>query len=204
MCDDELIRVTNKNALFKLQARYLVERQSPELWEKVLQESNEYRKAVLDQVVQTALPESKTPEEVSSTVKALMAADLPLQLIDLLEKIVMETHSEFSTNRNLQNLLILTAIKANKEKVMGYIHRLDNYDAPDIANIAIGSQLYEEAFEVFKKFRHNSHAAKVLLEHLDDLKRGVEFAEQCNDPEVFSLLAQHQLQRNQVSEAVGQ
>jgi clathrin heavy chain len=54
--------------------------------------------------------------------------------------------------RNLQNLLILTAIKADNSKVMEYINRLDNYDAPDIANIAIGSQLYEEAFAIFKKF----------------------------------------------------
>ena len=30
--------------------------------------------------------------------------------------------------------------------------RLDNYDAPDIANIAIGSELFEEAFAIFKKF----------------------------------------------------
>ena len=44
--------------------------------------------------------------------------------------------------RNLQNLLILTAIKADKNKVMEYIDRLDNYDAPDIANIAIQSQLH--------------------------------------------------------------
>jgi len=47
----------------------------------------------------------------------------------------------FFINRNLQNLLILTAIKADKTKVMEYIDRLDNYDAPDIANIAIQSQV---------------------------------------------------------------
>ena len=41
-------------------------------------------------------------------------------------------------------MLILTAIKADKTKVMEYINRLDNYDAPDIANIAMRSQLYEE------------------------------------------------------------
>ena len=35
---------------------------------------------------------------------------------------------------------------------MEYINRLDNYDAPDIANIAISSELYEEAFAIFKKF----------------------------------------------------
>ena len=66
--------------------------------------------------------------------------------------------------RNLQNLLILTAIKADKTKVMEYINRLDNYDAPDIANIAIGSELYEEAFAIFKKFEVNSSAVQVLLD----------------------------------------
>lgn len=48
--DDELIDVTNRNSLFKAQARYLVERQSPELWAKVLVESNPYRRQLIDQV----------------------------------------------------------------------------------------------------------------------------------------------------------
>ena len=34
---------------------------------------------------------------------------------------------------------------------MDYINRLDNYDMPDIANIAVGSELYEEALVIFKK-----------------------------------------------------
>ena len=44
---------------------------------------------------------------------------------------------------------------------MEYITRLDNYDAPDIASIAIGSELYEEAFAIFKKFDVNSSAIQV-------------------------------------------
>ena len=62
--------------------------------------------------MQTALPETSDPEDVSVTVKAFMQADLPNELIELLEKIVLE-NSAFSDNRNLQNLLILTAIKAD-------------------------------------------------------------------------------------------
>lgn len=62
---------------------------------------------------------------------------------------------------NLQNLLILTAIKADRTRVMEYITRLDNYDAPDIANIAISSELYEEAFAIFKKFDVNTSAIEV-------------------------------------------
>lgn len=63
--------------------------------------------------------------------------------------------------RNLQNLLILTAIKADRTRVMEYINRLDNYDAPDIANIAISNELYEEAFAIFRKFDVNTSAIQV-------------------------------------------
>ena len=43
---------------------------------------------MIDQVVQTALAETQDPEDISVTVKAFMAADLPNELIELLEKIV--------------------------------------------------------------------------------------------------------------------
>lgn len=55
----------------------------------------------------------------------------------------------------------MTAIKADRTRVMEYITRLDNYDAPDIASIAIGSELYEEAFAIFKKFDVNTSAIQV-------------------------------------------
>ena len=62
------------------------------------------------QVVSTALPESKNPEQVSVAVKSFMNAGLQAELIELLEKIVLQ-NSSFSNNHNLQNLLIITAIK---------------------------------------------------------------------------------------------
>ena len=152
----------NENSLFKSEARYLVHRQDAELWALVLIETNEYRRPLIDQVVQTALSETQNPDEVSVTVKAFMTADLPNELIELLEKIVLD-NTLFSEHRNLQNLLILTAIKADRTRVMEYITRLDNYDAPDIANIAIGSELYEEAFAIFRKFDVNTSAIQVML-----------------------------------------
>lgn len=42
---------------------------------------NEHRRAVVDEVVSTALPETKNPEEISNTVRAFMAADMPTELI---------------------------------------------------------------------------------------------------------------------------
>jgi clathrin heavy chain len=56
---------------------------------------------------------------------------------------------------------VLAAIKADRSRVMEYINRLDNYDAPDIANIAINNELYEEAFAIFKKFDVNTSAIQV-------------------------------------------
>lgn len=106
-CDRELIAVCNENSLFKSEARYLVKRRDPELWAEVLNESNPYRRQLIDQVVQTALSETQDPEDISVTVKAFMTADLPNELIELLEKIVLD-NSVFSDHRNLQNLLILT------------------------------------------------------------------------------------------------
>ena len=173
-CDEQLIAVCNKNGFFKDEARYLVERQDLDLWAKVLTEENEFRRQLIDQVVATALPESRLPEEVSTTVKAFMAANLPNELIELLERIILHGPSdgEFATNRNLQNLLILTAIKADKKRVMDYIKRLNNYDGPDIAKIAISDQyeLYEEAFFIYKKFKRVSphiitHTTHITLAH---------------------------------------
>ncbi|KAF5296319.1 hypothetical protein FQA39_LY12536 [Lamprigera yunnana] len=200
-CDRELIAVCNENSLFKSEARYLVKRREGELWAEVLNESNPYRRQLIDQVVQTALNETQDPEDISVTVKAFMTADLPNELIELLEKIVLDS-SVFSDHRNLQNLLILTAIKADATRVMDYINRLDNYDAPDIANIAINNHLYEEAFAIFKKFDVNTSAIQVLIDQVNNLDRAYEFAERCNEPAVWSQLAKAQLNQGLVKEAI--
>lgn len=200
-CDEELIKVCNENSLFKSEARYLVRRRDPDLWATVLTDENEYKRQLIDQVVQTALSETQDPEEISVAVKSFMNANLPNELIELLEKIVLET-SVFSDHRNLQNLLILTAIKADRTRVMEYINRLDNYDAPDIANIAITNELYEEAFAIFKKFEVNTSAIQVLIDNVNNLDRAYEFAERCNDPSVWSQLARAQLNQGMVKEAI--
>nr|XP_023502410.1 clathrin heavy chain 2 isoform X7 [Equus caballus] len=202
-CDLELIEVCNENSLFKSQVHYLVHRKDPELWAQDLEETSPSRRQLVDQLVQTALSETQDPEEVSVTVKAFMTADLPNELIELLEKAVLHT-SVFSEHRNLQNLLILTAVKADHTRVMEYISHLDNCDAPAIASIAVSSALYEEAFVIFRKFDMNASAiwVRVLIEHMGNLDRAYEFAERCNAPAVWSQLARAQLQKDLVKEAI--
>ncbi|KAJ1426287.1 hypothetical protein B484DRAFT_397626 [Ochromonadaceae sp. CCMP2298] len=220
-CDDDLVRVAQENGLFKDLARYLVEKQDLDLWQRVLKPEGiaegepmpPSHRYLLDQVVQTALPDAKNPDEVSTTVKAFMQCDMPEELIELLERIVLQG-SEFSNNKNLQNLLILTAIRANREKVMEYINRLDNFDGPDIAKIAASdtNELYEEALTIYIKFgkktkgeeqiEHHVAAIEVLVDKIRDLERAKEFSERVNINPVWSKLAKAQLDAQLISEAV--
>jgi clathrin heavy chain len=55
---------------------------------------------LIEQVVTAALPESKHVDEVSATVQAFMTAELPNELIALLEKIVLH-NSEFGQYKKL-------------------------------------------------------------------------------------------------------
>lgn len=105
----------------------------------MLSPDNPHRKAIIEQVVSAALPDSKNVDEVSVTVQAFMTADLPLELLSLLEKIVLH-NSEFGQYKKLQHLLLITAIKSDKSRVMDYVKRLDNYDGPAIAQIALGEE----------------------------------------------------------------
>ncbi|TFK91724.1 clathrin heavy chain [Polyporus arcularius HHB13444] len=200
-CDDELIHITNENAMFKQQARYLVRRRQLDLWAQVLRPDNTYRRQLIDQIIATALPESTDPDDVSTTVKAFLTADLPLELIELLEKIILEP-SPFNDNRNLQNLLMLTAIRADKGKVIGYIDKLQNYDTAEIPKIAIEHSLYEEAFLIYKKYEQHAEAINVLVEHIVSLDRGVDYANKVNKPEVWSRLAKAQLDGLRIKDAI--
>jgi clathrin heavy chain len=200
-CDDALVDCTNKNSMFKIQARYVVERMDEDLWGKVLDPESEHRRQLIDQVVSTALPESKNPEQVSVSVKAFMTADLPNELIEPLEKIVLQ-NSAFSGNPNLQNLLILTAIKADGTRVMDYINRLDHFDGPAVGEIAVGSELFEEAFFIYKKFDLHVPAIKVLLDNLQSVERAHEYATKVEEKEVWSELAKSQLESGLVKDAI--
>ncbi|MCD7462057.1 Clathrin heavy chain [Datura stramonium] len=122
-------------------------------------------------------------------------------LVELLEKIVLQ-NSAFSGNFNLQNLLILTAIKADPSRVMDYINRLDNFDGPAVGEVAVEAQLYEEAFVIFKKFNLNVQAANVLLDNIRDINRAVEFAFRVEEDAVWSQVAKAQLREGLVSDAI--
>mmetsp|Transcript_46155 Transcript_46155/g.70589 ORF Transcript_46155/g.70589 Transcript_46155/m.70589 type:complete len:1732 (-) Transcript_46155:57-5252(-) len=211
-CDDDLIKISQTHGLYRDLAQYLVERQDMELWAKVLtkeegDDKESSRRQLIDQIVEWALPESTSADEVSCTVKAFMAADMPGELISLLERIVLQG-SDFSDNKNLQNLLILTAIRADTTRVAGYIDQLDNFDAKDIALICVSDthNLFEEGFSIYTKFSKPEFtqdkddqiemqvlAIGVLVDFMKDLDRAKTYATQCDEKPVWSKLGKAQL-----------
>jgi clathrin heavy chain len=60
----------------------------------------------------------------------------------------------------LQNLLILTGIRADATRVAGYIDQLDNFDAKDIALICVSGHMLYEGLQwprqVLKPEEHNA------------------------------------------------
>lgn len=199
--DDELIHITNENKMYKYQARYLLAKSDFGLWEKVLNPENLHRRQLVDHVISTGISELSDPEPVSVTVKALMENDMPLELIELLEKIILEP-SPFNDNTSLQGLMILTAIKAEPSRVANYIEKLDKYDPSEIAPLCIDNGLLEEAFEVYDKFDMTTDAMKVLVEDVMSLDRGEQYAEKHDNSDLWYQLGSAQLNGLRIPEAI--
>ncbi|ODQ81318.1 hypothetical protein BABINDRAFT_160679 [Babjeviella inositovora NRRL Y-12698] len=199
--DDELIKITNDNSMYKYQARYLLARSDFGLWAKVLVEENMHRRQLVDQIIATGIPELNDPQPVSIAVKAFMEADLPTELIELLEKIILEP-STFSDNPSLQGLLILTAIKADPSRVMLYIEKLDEFDSEEIGSLCVEHELYEEAFAMYDKFDKKSQALKVLVEDIMSLDRGEAYAEKNDTKELWFQLGTAQLNGLRIPDAI--
>lgn len=185
--DKELIEMTNRQSMFKEQARYLLSRRDANLWKSVLLSSNPNRRNLMEALINSTVIESSDAEDVAFTVKALMIADLPTELIGLLEKIVYGDYT-FSQHRNLQNLLINRSIKICPRKVMDHLQRLQNYDGAEVAVTCAQAGLFEEAFVAFKKAGNQSAAMAVLIDNIKDYERSLAFAEDCNDRKVWKAL----------------
>ena len=126
---------------------------------------------------------------------------MPVELIELLEKIILEP-STFSDNSNLQNLLMLTAAKSDRGRVANYIQNLDNYDPDEIAQQCIEVGMYEEAFLIYKKANNHVEATNVLVDHVVSIDRAQEYADQVDLPQVWSKTAKAQLDGLRVTDGI--
>lgn len=74
--------------------------------------------------------------------------------------------------------------------MLDYISRLENYDAEEIAQVAMDDpyNLYEEAFTIYSKNNMKLEAIEVLLTKMNDIPRALDFADKTNLPEVWTKL----------------
>jgi clathrin heavy chain len=206
--DLELINITNENAMFKAQARYLLERADSEVWDFVLNPNNMHRRSLVDQVTSTAVPNAQDPgtnlhvrtacetytnfvptlsqkrfqwpsrpsllaiclQSSSSSSKRQVvysrnACETNTDLVPTPLQIILEP-STFSDNPSLQNLLMLTAAKSDRGRMMHYIQELEHYTPEDIAQQCIEVGMFEEAFEIYRKHGEHTNAVNVLIEHI--------------------------------------
>ena len=200
-CDDALVALTSANSMFKEQAQYLVDRMDEDLWGRVLKEDTEQRGKLVDHLVGQVLPECKEAHKVALCVKVFLDADLPNYLIELLDKIVLQT-GQFKGEKNLETLLIMTAVKSNKERVQDYVSKLDNIDPVAVAGACTEGGLLEEAIALYEKASESEKAMEVMVKNMKDMTRATSFAAKCDDSAVWSLLARAQLDEGMVSEAI--
>ena len=122
--------------------------------------------------------------------------------MDLLEKLVLH-NNEFSKNKSLQNLLILTAISSDTSKVKSFLNRLDEYDGNEIAVKCVENNLFEEAFFIYdQKLKKPEDAIDVLIKNINDIKRSAIYAEKINTPIVWGKLGRAQLNAHEVEDAI--
>ena len=68
---------------------------------------------------------------------------------------------------------------------MDYINRLNNYDISEIANITVGSELYEEALVIFEK-------AELLVDCISSIEPATKSAERIDKDKVCVILGKVQ------------
>uniref|UniRef100_A0A803PWX4 Clathrin heavy chain n=1 Tax=Cannabis sativa TaxID=3483 RepID=A0A803PWX4_CANSA len=204
-CDDELINVTNRNSLFKLQARYVVERMDGDLWEKVLTPENEYRRQLIDQVVSTALPESNSRASsqgpimeglVSDAIESFIRADDATQFLDVIRAAENE-----NVYPDLVRYLLMVRQKTKEPKVDGEliyayakIDRLAEIEEfilmPNVANLQnVGDRLYDEALyeaaKIIYAFISNWAKLAVTLVKLQQFQNAVDAARKANSTKTW-------------------
>eukprot|EP01032_Pedospumella_encystans_P013684 gene13684-15738_t len=211
-CDAQLLRVAQENNDYKNLTRYLIQRQDMVLWQKALIPDNYKpgdptpisRRSLVSEVI-CVLPEIQVYNEVFAIANAYSQCNMIEENIQLLECVV-SSGGKFAKDPHLQTLLIRTAIQFKKEKVVGYINCLSFFDGPVLAEVAVKPEnaLYEEALVIYLKLSQNIWsvdrtryciaAVDVLINHLGDLNRAREFAQQVNVKEVHSRVIHAQNQ----------
>ncbi|EZG81077.1 putative clathrin heavy chain [Gregarina niphandrodes] len=195
-CDDELIELTNKNGLYRIEAKYVLNRADRGLWHKVLSAPEDHRRGVLDQLMATALMDANSPSEVWCAIEAINEAAAQRDLLEILERIVVHKSipadmvDEFANLTSLQDKLIFTAMDVDQEKARYLITKLDNITPDHVAEAALNKGMEKDALAIYQKHGMSLKALNVMLLNLKEVDTAEAFAESVQSNEVWNRLGE--------------
>ncbi|OWA53992.1 putative Clathrin heavy chain 1 [Hypsibius exemplaris] len=183
---------------FEELVRYLVEKNDPDWWAKVLHGENPDRVTIIDHAVREA-------GKSDSAVKILMAF-IESELWDEVEEIITAGHASRSghntTSDQENTLVILKAIKTDPTSLTSHAKNLHPDDGPLVAKVVSSYGLQEEAFCILQSLKLNVLAVELLTSDLKDFARAKKFASTCNQADVWSALGAIQLKHGMVGDCV--
>ncbi|KAG9018769.1 hypothetical protein FRB90_009773 [Tulasnella sp. 427] len=178
-CDEELIRITNENSMFKQQARYLVKRRRVELWQQVLVADNLHRRALIDQQVHQACIEKSEfrlaqicglniivhAEELSALIKEYEKRGFFDEILSLLEAGLSLERAHMGIFTELSILYS----KYRPEKLMEHLKLfVSRVNIPKVIRATEKAHLWSELVFLYVKYDEFDNAALAMMERAAD------------------------------------
>ncbi|SIO73338.1 clathrin, heavy polypeptide [Babesia microti strain RI] len=181
-----LVELAYEKELYETLSKHVLEAQDLQLWSLVL--SHEDSDSFISELTSNVLPECKNSQQVSIAIKALMDAKMNYHLITLLDRLIL-SKSNFSDNRNLQNLLLVTALREKSDKLETYIDVCTNCDVNQVAKLALELDEVDHALNLYIRSGNMAEAVRVLLDK-GDLDGAAKLADQVDDRLIYGCVAQ--------------
>ncbi|EKX72660.1 clathrin heavy chain, putative [Theileria equi strain WA] len=202
--DDQMAKLCLTNGMHRQLASYGLGRQSLAFWKTVLVSGDIAKDQDVNRLCEEVIglaAESTNTSEISCIIKAFMECDMNEQLISILEQLLL-TQTQFSSNANLQNLLLATTIKTNPEKLEEYLVKLENYEVDSLAKMANDLGLYRSSFLILKKSGRHLEALNALLKLENVLGEAEAYANEVNKSNVWFTLARAYMDKKMQNEAI--
>eukprot|EP00727_Mastigamoeba_balamuthi_P004755 m51a1_g14278 putative clathrin heavy chain 1 (1061) ;mRNA; f:355150-358423 len=196
-CDELLLALTCAHGMFDEQARYVVERAQPQLWERVLSRSNEHRLSLVRAVLCTGVQQCKVPQKRLAAIKALYAS---VSLAEA-EGAVVGAAPRVSGPAQTA-LLVLAGKEGDKAKFYSFLESFDKVESSVAVEICLYHKLFEEAYALIERTQLYADSFGAFGVQISGANKSKSFSERVNPPDAWSMLARAFVDKGEWREAV--
>ncbi|KAJ3432730.1 clathrin heavy chain [Anaeramoeba flamelloides] len=169
-------------------------------WENFLN-NQDLENLFITNLIKEAIVSIENTDIIHLIIKSYMVKNAPNQMLIVLEHLVLN-NKFVSSYESLHNLLILTAIKCKSSKILEYIKWTELCNWSDLANVALGYNLNEIAFQLYHKGSKYVKASDILLNYHKDIHRTINYVQDHNVTEFWVKIGKKQLQKGEIKSAV--